>query len=107
MYVWEKMKIGLFKLEQRNLEFDVRDAQQQKELSTSPSVVDIGYIDMPDKDNMFDSLSKGIERQSTVVTQSVDNRSSGYRQAPNPRVRLAQSVDKPCLLYTSPSPRDS
>ena len=60
-----KMKIGVFKLnwiEQRNLEFDMHEVhsnsrrkEQQKELSTSPSAIDSGYVDTLDGECVFDS----------------------------------------------------
>ena len=48
-----------------------RSCGQALVLSTGPSAVDNRYMDMPDRDNVFDSLSKGIERLSTVAAQAV------------------------------------
>ena len=41
------------------------------------------------------SLSTGIKQLLIANVQSVDNCGSGCQQVPNPRVGVAQSVDKP------------
>ena len=47
-----------------------------------PSAIDSRYVDMPNRDCVFDSLSTGIEQLSIVVAQSIDSGGSVCRQAP-------------------------
>ena len=64
------MKIEVFKLnwiEQRNLEFDVHEVHSGKKKVTTEDhcrqalgKVDVGYMDTPDRDSIFDSLSTTI-----------------------------------------------
>jgi len=79
------MKIGVFKLnwiEQSNLKLEMHSGKKKRRwLSIDPSAIDNGYLDTPDRDCAFDSLSTWIEQLSTAMAQSVDSCGSVCRQS--------------------------